>query len=132
VGKVSDMRQREVMLKAQPSVGRKGDTSLDCLGQKALRGEQRGVFTPCKNCNFGKPSRDYTTVEEAVFSLCRAAPHLASPRLLLSDNFKRLDRATVRRGHVTSALSAVMSHNRNTMTQQWTKLCFYSCLTKDS
>jgi hypothetical protein len=36
-----------------------------------------GVFTPCKNCNFETRYRDYATVDEAVFSPCRAEP----PRL---------------------------------------------------
>jgi hypothetical protein len=31
-----------------------------------------GVFTPCKNCNIETRSRDYATVDEAVFSPCRA------------------------------------------------------------
>jgi hypothetical protein len=58
-------------------------------------------------------SRDYATVGEAVLSLCqaelcRAVPCLASSRLSLSDKCKRLDRATVRMGHMTSA-SAVTS-----------------------
>jgi hypothetical protein len=94
-----------------------------------------GVFTPCKNCNFETSSRDYATVDVALFSpcwaeLCRAVPSRASPRLLLSDNCKRLDRATVRRGHVTSAGSAVTSHTRNAVTQQWRKLWFSACLIK--
>jgi hypothetical protein len=29
---------------------------------------------PCKNCNIETLSRDYATVDEAVFSLCRAKP----------------------------------------------------------
>jgi hypothetical protein len=33
-----------------------------------------GVFTPCKNCNVETCSRDYATVDEAVFSPCRAEP----------------------------------------------------------
>jgi hypothetical protein len=49
-----------------------------------------GVFTPCKNCNIETRSRDYATVDEAVFSPCRAElcravtsrpPRLATPRL---------------------------------------------------
>jgi hypothetical protein len=31
-----------------------------------------GVFTPCKNCNIETRSRDYATVDEAVFSPYRA------------------------------------------------------------
>jgi hypothetical protein len=46
-----------------------------------------GVFTPCMNCNIKTSSRDYATVDEAVFSPCRAEPwrvshHVASPRLV--------------------------------------------------
>jgi hypothetical protein len=63
--------------------------------------------------NFETRSRDYATVNEAVFSLCRAelcVPCRAAPRLLLSDNCKHLDRATVRRGHVTSAFHSDVTH----------------------
>jgi hypothetical protein len=59
---------------------------------------------------------DYATVDEAVFSPCGAELCCAAPRLLLSDNCKRLDCATVRRGHVTSAGSAVTSHTCNAVT----------------
>jgi hypothetical protein len=38
----------------------KGENELYC-----------GVFTSCKNCNFETRSRDYATVDEAVFSPCR-------------------------------------------------------------
>jgi hypothetical protein len=31
-----------------------------------------GVFTPCKNCNIETRSHDYATVDEALFSPCRA------------------------------------------------------------
>jgi hypothetical protein len=37
-----------------------------------------GVFTPCNNCNLETRSRDYATVDEAVFSPCRAEPHRAT------------------------------------------------------
>jgi hypothetical protein len=50
--------------------------------------------------------RDYATIDEAVFCSCRAGPR---------DNYKRMDRAKVRRGHVTA--SAVTSHV-STVTQQ--------------
>jgi hypothetical protein len=45
-----------------------------------------GVFTPCKNCNIEIRSRDYATVDEAVFppcraELCRTVTSRASPRL---------------------------------------------------
>jgi hypothetical protein len=71
-----------------------------------------GVFMPCKNCNLEIRSRDYATVDEAVFSpcradLCRVVPSRASPRLLLSDSCKHLDDARVGRVHVASACSAV-------------------------
>jgi hypothetical protein len=44
-----------------------------------------GVFTSCKNRNLETCSRDYATVDEAVFSpcrveLCRVVPSRASPR----------------------------------------------------
>jgi hypothetical protein len=38
-----------------------------------------GVFTPCKNCNMETPSRDYATVDEAVFSPCRTEQSRAEP-----------------------------------------------------
>jgi hypothetical protein len=46
-----------------------------------------GVFTPCKNCNIETRSRDYATVDEAVFSPSRAEPsrvahRVAWPRLV--------------------------------------------------
>jgi hypothetical protein len=79
-----------------------------------------GVFTPCKNRNLETRSRDYATVDEAVFSPCRAkfcsvvqsraSPHHAShpnPSLVAKLHCKRLDDARVGRGHVTSACSAV-------------------------
>jgi hypothetical protein len=54
-----------------------------------------GVFTPCKNCNIETGSRDYATVDEVVFSPCRAevcraftsraSPRIAIPRSLLGD-----------------------------------------------
>jgi hypothetical protein len=45
-----------------------------------------GVFRPCKNCNIESRSRDYATVDEAVFSpyraeLCSAVTSRSSPRL---------------------------------------------------
>jgi hypothetical protein len=33
-----------------------------------------GVFTSCKNCNLEPRSRDYATVDKAVFSPCLALP----------------------------------------------------------
>jgi hypothetical protein len=84
-----------------------------------------GVFTPYKNRNFETRSRDYVTVDEAMFSPCRAAP-----RFSLSDNCKRLDRSTVRMGHVTFAGTAVTSHTHNAVTQQWRKMWFSACQIK--
>jgi hypothetical protein len=49
---------------------------------------------------------------------------------LLSDNCKRFDCATVRRGHVTPTGSTVTSHTRNVVTQQWRKMWFSVCLIK--
>jgi hypothetical protein len=43
-----------------------------------------GVFTPCKNCNIETISRNYATVDEAVFSPCRAVTSRASPCLVFS------------------------------------------------
>jgi hypothetical protein len=77
---------------------------MDCI-TASIFSWQCGVFNPCKNCNFETRYRNYTTVDEAVFSPCRAAP-----RLLLGGNCKRLDRATVRRGHVTSAFRSDVTH----------------------
>jgi hypothetical protein len=91
---------------------RKCDTLLGYSGRIALRREQCGVFTPCKDCNIETRSRDYAAVDEAVFSPCRAEPscdelHIASPRLashLLSGNsYEHLDDARVARGHVTAS-----------------------------
>jgi hypothetical protein len=44
---------------------RKGDTPLGYLGRIALRRDQCGVFTPCKNCNIETHSRNYAIVEES-------------------------------------------------------------------
>jgi hypothetical protein len=65
-----------------------------------------GVFTPCKNCNIETRSQDYATVDEAVFSPCRAEPRsdesrIASPRLLPGNSYKHLDDARVGNGHAT-------------------------------
>jgi hypothetical protein len=62
-----------------------------------------GVFTPCKNRNIETRSRDYATVDEAVFSpsraelsvTSRASRRIASPRLLPGNSYKRLDDAKV-------------------------------------
>jgi hypothetical protein len=48
-----------------------------------------GVFTPCKNCNIEIRSCDYATVDEAVFSPCRAVT-------------SHSDDARVGKGHETS------------------------------
>jgi hypothetical protein len=42
--------------------------------------EYCGVFTPCKNCNIETCSRDYTIVDEAVYSPCRAEDSRLEPR----------------------------------------------------
>jgi hypothetical protein len=69
-----------------------------------------GVFTPWKSCNFEIRSREYATVDEAVFSPCRAEfcpcvaeSHLASPRLLPGNSCKHLDDARMGTGHVTAS-----------------------------
>jgi hypothetical protein len=82
------------------------------------------VFTPCKNCNIETRSRDYATVDEAVFPPWWAEPsrdeptRISSPRLLPGNSYKHLDNAIVGKGHVTA--SAV--------TQQLK--CFPACLIK--
>jgi hypothetical protein len=38
-----------------------------------------GVFTPCRNCNIETRSHNYATVDEAVFSPCRAEPRSVVP-----------------------------------------------------
>jgi hypothetical protein len=54
-------------------------------GRIALRREQCGVFTPCKNFNIETRSRDYAIVHEALFSLClaesRSYKHLDDSRV---------------------------------------------------
>jgi hypothetical protein len=89
---------RKVMLQAQPSEGRKGDTPLGCSERTALRREQCGLFTSCKNCNIETCSRDYATVDEAVFSPSRAEPSRAESR-----SYKHLDNARVGKDHVTAS-----------------------------
>jgi hypothetical protein len=70
-------------------------------------------------------SRDYATVDEAVFSPCLAepsrvtyrveSPRLASPRLLPGNSYKHLDDARVGKGHVTASAvtSRVFPHVRS-------------------
>jgi hypothetical protein len=41
---------------------------------EAVRNKYCGVFAPCKNCNIETRSHDYATVDEAMFSPCRAEP----------------------------------------------------------
>jgi hypothetical protein len=72
---------------------------------------QCGVFMPYKNCNIETLSRDYATVDEAVFSSCCAKPRraelsramneslIASPRLVFARH-KHLDDARVGKGHM--------------------------------
>jgi hypothetical protein len=87
------------------------------------------VFTPCKNYDIETCSRDYTTVEEAVFSPSQALPcrdesRIASPHLLPGNSYKHLGDARVGKGHMSA--SAVMS-GVSTVAQQlkhrW-KECF--------
>jgi hypothetical protein len=69
-----------------------------------------GVFTPCKNCNIEIRSHDYASVDETVFSPCRAElcravtsralPCIASPCLLPGNGYKHLNNARVERGYV--------------------------------
>jgi hypothetical protein len=96
----------------QRMIKRKGDTPLGYSRLTALRREQCGIFTPCKNRNHKTCSRHYAKVDEAVFSpcraeLCRAVLRIASHRLLPGNSYKHLDDARVGRGHVT--MLAVMS-----------------------
>jgi hypothetical protein len=60
-----------------------------------------GVFTPYKNCNIETRSRDYTIVDKAVFSPCRAEQSRAEP-LSPGNSYKHLDSARVGKGHVTA------------------------------
>jgi hypothetical protein len=129
-GKKPELSHRKVTMQAKPSEERKGNTPSGCSGRTALRREQCRVFTPFKNCKFETRSRDYATVDEAVFSTFRAElvvpcgavltePRLASPRLAslsLSDKCKRLDRAKIGTGHVTSA--SVLTSRVSAMKQQ--------------
>jgi hypothetical protein len=62
-----------------------------------------GVFTPCKNCNIETRSLDYATVDEAVFSPCRAESRIASPHLLPGNSYKHLDDARIGKGYVTAS-----------------------------
>jgi hypothetical protein len=61
-----------------------------------------GVFTPCKNCNIETRSRDYATVDEAVYSPCRAEQSRVEPSRAESRSYKHLDDARVGKGHVTA------------------------------
>jgi hypothetical protein len=108
------MWRRSQTSQAQCTEERKGDTRL--------RREQCGVFTPYKNCNIETLSRDYATVDEAVFSPCRAEQCRAEPSravnkllitshrlasLLPGNSYKYFYDARVGKGHVTA--SAVTS-----------------------
>jgi hypothetical protein len=100
------------------SARKKGDTPLGYSGRIGLSREQCGVFTPCKNRNLETRSRDYATVEEALFyacwvELCRVVPNRAS--LVARQQYKHLDDAKLGRGYVTA--SAVTSYF-STVTQQ--------------
>jgi hypothetical protein len=83
------------------------------------------VFTPYKNCNIETRSRDYATVDEVVFSPCRAeqcqaepsrgepsrtklwtshsSRRIVSPPLLPGNSYKHLDEARVGNGHMTAS-----------------------------
>jgi hypothetical protein len=111
---------QEDVVSRKSSEGMKGDTPLGYLGGIALRREQCDVFTPCKNCNLETRSRNYATLDEAVFSPCRAElcrvvpsrdpPRRATPRMWLSDSCKHLDDARVGMGNVTaSAMTSCVS-----------------------
>jgi hypothetical protein len=62
-----------------------------------------------KNCNIETRSRDYATVDEAIFSVpsravtSRASRRIASLRLLPGNSYKHLDDARVGKGHVTAS-----------------------------
>jgi hypothetical protein len=47
------------------------------MKEKPLNTEYCSVFTPCNIFNITTRSRDYATVDEAVFSPCRAEPSRA-------------------------------------------------------
>jgi hypothetical protein len=63
------------------------------------------LFTAYKNCNIETRSRNYATVDEAVFSPCRAESRIPSHRsasLLPGNSYKYMDDATIKKGHVTA------------------------------
>jgi hypothetical protein len=93
-----------------------------CIINHANPPVRDNIVACLRHANLETCSRCYATVNEAVFSPCRAelcrvvpsrasprpaSQRRASPRLLLSDSYKHLDDARVRMGHITSACSAV-------------------------
>jgi hypothetical protein len=78
-----------------------------------------GLFTLYKSCNIETRSRDYATVDEAVFSpsraeICRAVTsRIASPRLLPGNDYKHW--GWVGKGHVTAL---AVTSRFSTVTQQ--------------
>jgi hypothetical protein len=104
-------------IQAQRTKERKGDTPLGYSRQIALKREQCGVFTPCKNCIIDTRSNVHALVGEAVFSPCRFVQNRAlrcryevlpaSPRLLPGNSCKHFVDARVGRDHMTA--SAVRS-----------------------
>jgi hypothetical protein len=68
------------VITAEETKQQEGDADQTSQAQR----EQCGVFTQCKICNIETHSRDYATVDEAVFSPSRerVAHRVASPRLV--------------------------------------------------
>jgi hypothetical protein len=57
-----------------------------------------------QDCNIETCSRNYSAVDEVVFSPCRAEQsRVASLRLLPGNSYKHLDDARVGKGHVTTS-----------------------------
>jgi hypothetical protein len=67
-----------------------------------------GVFSPCKNCNIETQSRDYATIDEAVFSPCLAEQSRAEPNRAAINTWvtQEWGRVTWPRQHVTSRASS--------------------------
>jgi hypothetical protein len=63
-----------------------------------------GVFTPYKNCNTETRSRDYATVDGAVFSSCRAQPSRAEPNRTVTSRAVLLYVSVIRCECVTQLL----------------------------
>jgi hypothetical protein len=77
-----------------------------------------GVSMPCKNHNIKTHSRDYETIDEAVFSLCQTqesramTSHIALPHLLPGNSYKHLDYAGGRKGHHVSSDTTIKVFSR--------------------